>query len=153
MNYTQNSYKALESFVTKINNYLLVEMKIEISDLVKLESFFKNPENKAITGSLILKFSSKNELEDGTTIRLCETYIFESNKYFVKTSSEENFYNEYYSNNDYRIGDDEWEEHIPKLLSDALKEVFSILIDDERKIEICTNHFHLKTIRKKKSEG
>jgi len=144
MKYTENACKEILSFILKISDYFLEEKQIIVSDIAELINFLKNPDGKKINGNLILKFSSQNRLENGTVIKMEETIRFDKNGFTIKTFSQEDFFGEYNTNNEFRVDEDESEEFLSKYINETMETVFIILEENKGKSEIVTNRFQVK---------
>ncbi|HNW89898.1 MAG TPA: hypothetical protein PKN48_09560 [Bacteroidales bacterium] len=148
MNYTKTAFKELPKLVSKINFFLSEEKNINIPDLIKLEDFFKHPENKIMHGSLTLLFSSHKKLKNGTMLKLNETINFRSNDFLIKSSWQENYNGEYIAYECNRFGENEPDQYIGSSISFSLNAVRNILIENKGNFVIRTNQFQINRFSK-----
>ena len=144
MNYSNITNPALKVFCEELSKYLFGEKHIVINDLQKLISHFATANENTINGTLEFIIHSKTRAESGTVTTLSETVTFSAKGYLIKSFSQEDHFGEYYTNNEYRIGEEETEEHISEYLQNALKSIMVILKDENGYFEINNNKFDIK---------
>jgi len=144
MNYSNKTNPTLKLFCEEISKYLFNEKHIILNDLKKLISHFSSSIDRNIKGTLEFKIHSKTTAENGTVTTLSETLTFSPKGYLIKSFSQEDHFGEYYTNNEYRIGEDEIEEHIPDYLQNALKSIMIILKEENGFFEFNNNKFDIK---------
>jgi hypothetical protein len=144
MKYSEIAKPALKSFCEDLNSYLTNEKHIILYELKELISCFSLSDTIAIKGALEFKIHSTTRAENGTVTTLSETIIFSSKGYTIKSFSQEDHFGEYYTNNEYRINEEEAEEYISSYLKDALNSIFVILKDNNGYFEISNKKFDIK---------
>jgi hypothetical protein len=144
MNYSTKTNPSLKLFCEELSKYLLNEKHIVINDLQKLIEHFASTDEINIKGSIEFKIHSKTSAENGTVTTLSETVTFSNKGYLIKSFSQEDHFGEYYTNNEFRIGEEETVEHIPEYLQNALKSIMLILIEEKGYFEINNNKFDIK---------
>lgn len=150
MKYTTTSCKAILPLIEKINSYLLEKKNVKISDLGHIEFFLSNSESRKITGSLSLVFYSKTRNEsDGCVTTYRETVYFSDSGFTIHSFSQEDFYGEYYTDNEYRISPDDSEEFISSHINNSIEMIFLILEAKNGLLEIFSNKFNMTTPRMK----
>ncbi len=138
MKYSLISKPELRNFCLKIGQFLLKNKRVELESLENLNLFFAG-DSLVLKHPLVLHCYSKNAKPDGTIVKLSEKIIFQPKDYFIKTFSQEDYFGEYYTNNEYRIGDNEEEGHIEDYLKDAFISIVAILQDDNGRLRISIN--------------
>jgi len=153
MKYTNKSKNELSSFLTKIESLIQKERKVIISDIKKVQEFLMEEEgNCEIIGELNIMANSEYRREaDGTNITLIERLSLNNKGFTINSIYNEGIYGEYYTNNEMRIDEDEDEKFLSNYLNDSYSAIERILVENEGFIEIETNRFGIKKIRKKNS--
>lgn len=144
MKYSNASKQALKEFCEEISTYLSNEKHIVINELKTLINCFSSDSNNSIKGMLVFKISSNERSENGTVTTLSETITFSSKGYTIKSYSQEDHFGEYYTNNEFRIGENEAEEDIAGYLKDSLNSIMIILKENAGYFEISNSKFEVK---------
>ena len=143
MKYTETSCQAILPLIEKIRLYLLEKKNVKISDLERIEHFLQNAEHKKITGSLSLVFSSQTRREsDGCVTSLEETVSFSKSGFVIRSFSQEDFYGEYYTNNEFRVDTGNSEKFLSDYVNAAADAIFMILEANNGLLEVVSNKFY-----------